>query len=59
MKIFIKGYIIFLTGYPIVWKSKKQSIVTISIIKTEFINLTSTALNIKWIAEIYAKAGYL
>ncbi len=49
-RVFTGGYMVFLTGYPIIWKSRKQTIVIISTIEAEFINFTPTALNIKWIA---------
>ena len=46
-RVSIRGHIVFLVGYPIIWKSRKQTIVTISTTETEFINLTSTTLSIK------------
>ena len=57
-RVSIRGHIVFLAGYPIIWKSKKQSIVTISTTEAEFINFTSTTLSIKWITQICAEAGY-
>ena len=50
IRVSIRSHIVFLAGCPIIWKSKKQTIVTISTTETEFINLTPTAFSIKWIA---------
>src|SRR6266566_4553672 len=57
-RVSIGGYMVFLAGCPIIWKSQKQSIVTISTTEAEFINLTPTTLSIKWIVQICAEAGY-
>ena len=43
------GHIIFLAGGPILWQSKRQSLVTVSTTEAEFINLTHTARNLLWI----------
>ncbi len=57
-RVSIGGHIVFLAGCPIIWKSQKQTIVTISTIEAEFINFTPTTLSIKWIVQICAEAGY-
>ncbi len=53
------GYMVFLAGCLIIWKSRKQTIVTISIIEAEFINFIPITFSIKWIVEICVEAGYL
>ena len=53
------GHIIFLAGSPIIWKSKKQTLVTLSSTEAEFINLTPTALALLWINTILNNASYL
>ena len=40
------GHVAFLAGCPMTWKSKKQTIITLSTIEAKFINLTSTIKNI-------------
>ena len=49
---------VFLAGCPIIWKSRKQTIMTISTIEAEFINLMPTTLSLKQIVQICAGAGY-
>jgi hypothetical protein len=50
------GYVIFYGGGPVLWKSRKQSIVTLSSTEAEFINLTPTGLAVKWIKQILKEA---
>src|SRR6266699_900821 len=59
IRVFTRSYIVFLAGCLIIWKNRKQTIVTISTIEAEFINFIPTIFNIKWIVEIYVEAGYL
>ena len=42
----IGNHIAFLAGCPVIWKSKKQTIVTLSTIEIEFINLIPTIKNV-------------
>ena len=46
------GHVTFLAGYPMTWKSKKQTIVTLSTTEAEFINLTPTIKSAQWKAQI-------
>ena len=46
------GHIVFLVSCPVIWKSKKQTIVTFSIIETEFINFILIIKSVQWIAQI-------
>ena len=43
---------------PVVWKAKKQVLVTLSSTEAEFINLTPTALSLQWVASVLKDAGY-
>jgi hypothetical protein len=43
------GHVILLAGSPILWQSKRQSLVTTSTTEAEFINLTPTARDLLWI----------
>ena len=45
-------YVVFLAGGPILWQSKRQSLVTISTTEAEFVNLTPTARSLLWVAQM-------
>ena len=51
------GHVAFMAGCPVMWKSKKQTIVTLSTTEAEFVNLTPTIKSAQWIAEICQNAG--
>ncbi len=53
------GYIVFVAGAPILWKTKKQTFVALSTIEAEFTNLTLAALSAKWVAKILEDCGAL
>ena len=40
------GHVVMIGNCPVVWKAKKQVLVTLSSTEAEFINLTPTALSL-------------
>ncbi|SRR6266566_7704508 len=46
-RMFTGSHVVFLVGCPVTWKSKKQTIVTLSTIETKFINLTFIIKNVQ------------
>jgi hypothetical protein len=52
------GHVFLAGGGPLYWKSKKQTLVTLSSTEAEFINLTPAGLTAIWIANILKEAGY-
>jgi hypothetical protein len=56
-RISVGGYIIFLLGVPILWKSKAQRSVTLSSAEAEFGALSEAAKDIKFVAQVLESMG--
>jgi hypothetical protein len=53
----IFGYIIFLLGCPVVWKSKQQQSVTLSSSEAEYVALSEAAREIKFVVQVLESIG--
>ena len=53
----ITGYILFLLGCPILWKSKQQSSVTLSSAEAEYVALSEATKEIKFVAQVLESIG--
>ncbi|RDA92687.1 hypothetical protein CP533_3707 [Ophiocordyceps camponoti-saundersi (nom. inval.)] len=42
----IAGYIVFVSIGPVHWKSKRQTLITLSLTEAEFINLTPVSISL-------------
>jgi hypothetical protein len=51
------GHVVLAGGGPVYWKSKKQTLVTLSSTEAEFINLTPAGQSAVWLANILREAG--
>ena len=56
-RISVSGYIKFLQGVPICWRSKGQKSVTLSSSKAELVALSEAAKEIKFIAQVLISMG--
>jgi hypothetical protein len=56
-RISVTGYIVYLLGVPICWKSKSQISVTLSSSEAEFVSLSEGAKEIKFIAQVLITMG--
>jgi len=56
-RLSISGFIIFLCGVPIAWRSKAQRSVSLSSSEAEFVSLSEAAKEVKFIAQIIESMG--
>jgi hypothetical protein len=56
-RISVTGYIVYLLGVPICWKSKSQRSVSLSSSEAEFISLSEGAKEIKFIVQVLMSMG--
>jgi hypothetical protein len=56
-RISVGGYIIFLLGVAILWKSKAQKSVTLSSAEAEFVALSEAAKEIKFVVQVLETIG--
>src|SRR5437667_3474664 len=54
----IGAYIVTAASLPLIWKTKKQPLVTLSTTEAEFINLTPYGSSLVWINNILTEAGH-
>jgi len=52
------GYVIFLNGSPISWKSARQHIVSLSTMESEYMQCTLTAIEILYLRETIESLGF-
>src|SRR5271170_2523603 len=52
------GYIVMLNNSVIVWKSRRQPMVTLSTMESEYMALTEATKELKWIRTLLAELGY-
>jgi hypothetical protein len=51
------GHVVTLAGAPVFWKTKKQTMMTVSSTEAEFINLTPAGISLLWIAKMLGEFG--
>ncbi len=54
----VGGHVVLINNCPVVWKARKQVLVTLSSTEAEFINLTPTAMSLLWVATVLKDMGY-
>jgi len=56
-RVSVTGYILFLMGVPIVWKSKAQRSVTLSSSEAEYVALSEAAKEVKFVYQLLTSIG--
>ena len=56
-RISITGYILYVLGVPVSWKSKSQRSVTLSLSEAEYVALSEAAKEIKFVAQSIEALG--
>ena len=56
-RISIMGFCIFLLGVPILWRSKSQKSMTLSLSEAEFVALLEAAKEIKFVVQVLELIG--
>lgn len=58
-RYFIGGYVVFVVGGLVLWKSKKQIFVVLSMMEVEFVNLMFIGYLLQWVLKILEDCGVL
>lgn len=51
------GYIIYVNGTPLAWKTKKQTLVTTSTFAAEYVALSHTTTDLLWMKSLFEELG--
>jgi hypothetical protein len=46
------GTVIFVSGFPVIWQSKKQNLVTVSTVESEYVAASSATQELTWILSL-------
>ena len=52
------GYIIYLNGNPIVWKSRRQTTTALSSMEAEYVALSTAVSELLWVKHLLCELGY-
>jgi len=53
------GFVGYLAGMPITWRAQKQRCVALSTMEAEFVGLSATVIEVKWLAAICRELAWL
>jgi hypothetical protein len=52
------GYVFLSSGGAITWKSKKQTVITLSTMESEYVALSEAGREAVWLRNLYGKLGF-